>query len=919
MSGPYETFLKLFGRFTEIQALSITAVGGGGNCLIIAPTGSGKTEAALIPVLDRIYKNGERDKGVQAIYITPLRALNRDLMKRVGAVCSEVGITVGVRHGDTAMSERKKQSESPPALLITTPESLQNLFLSERMLAALKNVKCVIVDEVHELYYSKRGVQLAIALERLAEAAGEYQRIGLSATVGDADEVSRFLFAGRQHRVVRSSIQKKFEIGIEMPLVPKSANKEFAERFGLDSQSLARIERVAELVRNSSATIVFTNTRQVAESLGSKLIYLDRESPIGGIGVHHSSLDKDERVRVEEAFKEGKIKGIVATSSLELGIDVGRVDFVLQYGSPKQSIRLVQRLGRSGHAEKKEARGRILVAGALDAIEADAIAKRAVEGRLESRLMESGALDVAVNQICAMALQHKKISAEKAMRIISAAAPYKGMGRETFERLLAFADELKLIRYSEGFVGIGRRTMEYFFRNISVIPDSTRFSVKNLANNKVVSSLDEHFVYSYLDVGSSFISKGIPWRVVGIDGNTIYVEPSSDIEAAVPDWEGEDIPVSRTVAADVFSAFAAGRFDSDLSDAETLAKVSEFIARQNSHFSVSDSKVVVEELESYAVIYIPIGKQANELLARLVGFFLAQSSPGCLIRATPYAIVVEYGDSGRRPDMRMVFELLKGGMTQAKVMEIAAGSDLFRYKFVQVAKLFGVIEKKAVLTKAATGRLIEFYRKSVVFEEALRDLIKNSFDLDSVSEFLKGLRSGSVVLEFVGSYGSPLSQEVLRSAYHYRELLMPGLPSDRDIEAFKSSIEGKSVKLLCTYCGFVSEESIDLEEDRKYACHSCKSPMLATYREEYSSALDKVRSGRRLTKREMSAYEDAVKEAGMISAYGNRAVIAMGTYGIGLSTAARLLKYMRKDFGRFFYDLIEAQKTFVRTKKYWKR
>ncbi len=917
--SPYEIFLRSFGTFTEIQQLSLSAVGSGKNCLIIAPTGSGKTEAALIPVLNKIYNSG-KGAGIQALYITPLRALNRDLLRRLEGVCRESGININVRHGDTTQMERKKQAESPPSLLITTPESLQNLFLSGRIRKALENVRYVIVDEIHELYYNKRGAQLAVGLERLRNLSGEFQRIGISATVGNSAEVARFLFSDRGHQVVRSQSAKQFEFSIEMPVSPASENKKFADTFGLDAQSLARIERVSQSISESAATIVFANTRQVAESLGSKLLYLDREAPFGGIGVHHSSLDREERVRVENLFKDGKIKGIVATSSLELGIDVGRVDLVLQYGSPKQAIRLIQRVGRAGHAERRTARGRILVAEMMDAVESEVICANVLRGELEAHMMESGALDVAVNQICAMVLEHKKIEARKAYGIMHSAAPYSEMDYALFERLLAFANELRLVRYSDGIVSMGSRSMNYFFGNISVIPDSIKFTVKNVVNNKVVSSLDENFVYNYLDPGSSFISKGVPWRVVSVEEGTIFVEPSSDIEAAVPDWEGEDIPVSQSVASAVFSRLGEKTLRvSGTMNSETHAKVADFVSRQRGHFIPSNETIFVEELESYAVIYVALGKLANEFLSRAIGTVLAQGYPGSLIRATPYAIVVEYGDSGRKPDIAKIFALLCEGLSQERIRNIAAGSDLFRYKFVQVAKLFGIVDKKAALTKSASSRLIDFYRGTAVFDETLRDIYRNNFDVGVVNTFLRDLKSGRSRVETARSVGSPLSQEILRSAYHYKELLMPNLPTDRDLAAFKSSMECKEIRLLCTFCGFVSNERISLDSDEKYLCHSCRSPMLAMYKQEYDEALSKKINGKRMGSRDVSSYEEAIKEAGMISAYGNRAVIALETYGVGISTAARVLKYMRRDFRWFFADLLEAQKTFVRTKRYWKR
>ncbi len=917
MEDPYKLFLGKVGSFTEIQRLAIAPVEGGKDCLIIAPTGSGKTEAAMLPVLARLLKGG-RGKGIMVLYITPLRALNRDLVKRLVSMCAEVGLTAGVRHGDTMASERRKQLAAPPNVLITTPESLQNLLLSKALKSALKALDTVIVDEVHELYYNKRGAQLSIALERISELAGGFKRIGISATVGDPHAVERFMFNGRPHEVVRASTRKQYNLLVEFPEKPVAEHADFRKTYSLDDQSLARIERVAALIGSANATIVFVNTRSVAESLGSKLISLNKAEHFGEVGIHHSSIDKEERIRVENAFKDGKLKVIVATSSLELGIDIGRVDRVVQYGSPKQAIRLVQRMGRGGHREKVSVSGNIIVASTIDAIEAAVISKFASEGTLEKPAIEYGALDVLVNQICAMAVEHRSISAERIFDIVRKAAPYAGLERSTFDRLLLFAADARLVSIREGMVGMGGRGLEYFISNISVIPDNARFLVKNIITNKVVSTLDEKFVYNYIDSGSSFITRGIPWKVVSIDEEAIFVEPSRDVEAAIPDWDGEDIPVSRQVAREVFLRLAGaddiGRF---LDDA-ARGKVAAFISKQHGFFAPDAGKLFVEDLDDYTLIYAPLGKLANEFLAKIVGAVLySEVGGGISIRATPYAIIVSYENTARRADMRRVLAAV-ANFDFYKKNDLIMGSELFRYKFVQVAKLFGIVEKKATITKSGATKLISFYRDSPVAEEAMRELGKNYFDMEAVSSFIGGIKRGEIQIEEFRSNGSPISEEILRAAYHYKELLMPSAPDETDVANFKRKFGEKEIRLLCTFCGFSFVQEVGVEGDSSFACRRCKSPMLAMYSDEYNDVLAKRLSGGRLTRKESTLYYEMVGEAGLISAYGNRAVIALATYGIGRSTAARLLKYMRKDYKEFYFDLIEAQKNFVRTKKFWK-
>ncbi|MEM3555099.1 MAG: DEAD/DEAH box helicase, partial [Candidatus Micrarchaeaceae archaeon] len=325
MPDAYELFLKYVSGFTDIQKRAFPVIEAGKNCLIISPTGTGKTEAAFLPLLKRISSQSE-GTGIALIYITPLRALNRDLFRRLREICDVLGVSIGVRHGDTTKKERAEQIRNPPRIIITTPETLQNMLVTKGFRSALRKLKFVVVDELHELYYNKRGAQLAVALERLVEISGEFQRIGLSATVAEPHKVAYFLSGGRPVEIVSADDEKSIELEVEMPEKPEKAYPELVKLFDLDSDALARIERIAKLIRESNAVLVFANTRYMAESLGSKLTYLNNIASFGGLGVHHSSIDKEERIRVEEAFKRGEIKGLIATSSLELGIDIGRVD-----------------------------------------------------------------------------------------------------------------------------------------------------------------------------------------------------------------------------------------------------------------------------------------------------------------------------------------------------------------------------------------------------------------------------------------------------------------------------------------------------------------------------------------------------------------------------------------------------------------
>ncbi|MGC8710176.1 MAG: DEAD/DEAH box helicase [Candidatus Micrarchaeia archaeon] len=919
----YRIFLDRFGEFTSIQKKAIPVVEKGENCIITASTGTGKTEAAILPILKRI--SVENKKGINAIYVTPLRALNRDLLKRLELFCKTLGISIGVRHGDTPKKDRVNQSKKPPQLLITTPESIQNLLFTKNLRDSLKNLEVVIVDELHELYYNKRGAQLAVALERIAELAGNFQRVGISATIGDMNTAALFLCGNRLCKIISDENEKKVELRLEMPSVMKKDYAKFREVFALDVETAARVERLKELIEGANESIVFVNTRQVAESLGSKLLYLDKTEHFGPIAVHHSSLDKMERIRVEEDFKNGRVRSIIATSSLELGIDIGGIDLVIQYGSPKQVTRLLQRVGRSGHAVHGKASGDIVVASVIESIESAAIIKLAYEKVLEKRRIEKNPLDVLANQIVAIALEYKSIREEKLFEIISRSQPFANLKIETLKSVINLLNQLHLIKFYKGVVFRSGRSISYFIENISVIPDVARFIVRSATGNNIISSLNENFVANYIDDGSIFITKGLPWHVISIEKDTIFVEPSTNLEAAIPDWEGEDIPVSYEVANSTYKLLS-GHDVSEIEsfvDSATLNKINNFMAEQKKYFIPKENEIAVEEFGDYVIIYLPLGKLANELLSRIIGaIFTSEVGFGVSTRAMAYAVVVDVSAARHKPNTKRILSLLKEQNFEGilKSNSLIYSSELFRYKFIQIAKLFGIIEKKATVTKNIANRLIDFYKGTPVFDETLRDLYKNYYDLEHVLDFSKRLKEGTIDFAlFSFPELSPMSNEVLKSSYHYRELMLPLLPGSEEVRQFVEGMKSKSVDLLCTFCGFNFSRKISgLNEGSGITCPNCRSTMISIFKPEYREVIDKVTKGVKLKKHEKEIYSEALSSAGLIQEYGDKALVALSTYGIGVRTAARVLKMLRTEYNFFVIDLIEAQKNYIKNRRFWK-
>ena len=911
---PFSLFLERYGAFTEIQERSFKEIEGKRNCIIAAPTGSGKTEAVFLPILKMAQS---QDNGIFALYITPLKSLNRDLLKRLSELSSDAGVSIGVRHGDTSIKERKEQAENPPKVLVTTPETLQNLFLSKRLRDSLKHVKMVVVDELHELYYNKRGAQLSVALERLEAVAPGFQRIGISATIGNLEEACRFIFSDRKYVVIASANEKKFDIIIEMPEITKDAAgiKEF---FNIDNAAAARIYRIAALIKDSDATIVFANTRQAVEALGRKLLYLDKKMDFGPLSVHHGSIEKEERIAAETGFKEGRFKAIVATSSLELGIDIGKVDFVVQYGSPRRATRLVQRIGRGGHRVGAVSKGSMIVSDNLEALEAAAILGNAVHGSFEKNGIEENPYDILVNQIGGMALEYGEIESQKAFAIVSGSANFRNLSREKFDRIAAFAESIGIVNMRDGRISIGRRSRMYFYKNISVIPEVSRFPVRNAVTNKTISYLDEKFVYSNIDEGSYFISKGMPWKVVSIDEGVIFVEPGERVEAMVPDWEGEDMPVSRETSEATFGFIEKGLGKAvSFFDARAADRVEKFIEKQRTFFVPGAKNLVIEELEDYAIVYVALGKLGNELLARLLSYVCSHSSGGRVnAKATPYAIVLEFSLNLRKPDVKKAIVEI-AHVERLDSFEFIRGSDLFRYRFVKIATLFGIIDKGAKVGRGAIDRVMNFYEGSVVMEEVIRELGKNYFDVESVQRFTNAIRTGTMKIEMQYSTGSPLTREIIQSAYSYSELFSPEFGKEDAVERLKEKLSNENLIMICSFCGFGFDEKMDFDSDKAIKCRRCQSPMVVIYDEDKARVINRRIEGKPITKTESKVYSSIMKEAGLISEYGNRAVIALSVYGIGVDTAARVLRRLRRNYKEFFVDVLEEQRTFIKNRKFW--
>ncbi|MEM0134585.1 MAG: DEAD/DEAH box helicase, partial [Thermoplasmatales archaeon] len=535
-----------FSEFTEPQKIGIPEILENHNVLLTSPTGSGKTEAAVLPVFFRLREMKDLIQGFGAIYITPLRALNRDVLSRIEFYAKSFGLEVGVRHGDSSESERRYQLLHPPQILITTPETLQLIVSGKKIRNHLRTVKYVIIDEVHELLNDERGWQLMIGLSRMREICPDFKIIAISATIGNPEEVARNLFSDTDYKILKAGISKRYEINVSMP---NGAPPSFKDVIGSDENYAQIVDYIMKLYNSAKQFIVFSNTRATAEDIVMRLRLVDENILVE---VHHGSLGKDIRTKIEDDFKRGKLRGIICTSSMELGIDIGSVDFVAQVNSPRQVIRLVQRVGRGRHRMADTSRGEIVAMNEIESEEGCVISKFAERSLLEKVKVREKPMIVLANQVMALVHSEKQITLDKAYNIFTRVNNFRTLTREEMESLLTFLSSIYVIRYDPETKEIRRsgRTLKYFIENISMIPDEKRYVVKESSTAKIIGFLDEGYVATEIDIGSTFTLKGSTWRVLGIKDRYIYVDFIQGISVP-PSWSGEEIPVPYEIAMEV--------------------------------------------------------------------------------------------------------------------------------------------------------------------------------------------------------------------------------------------------------------------------------------------------------------------------------------------------------------------------------
>jgi ATP-dependent helicase Lhr and Lhr-like helicase len=833
-----EWFARSFEQPTAAQEQAWPVIAAGENVLVSAPTGSGKTLAAFLWGLDRLVAKPAPDgeRRTRLVYVSPLKALSYDVEKNLRAPLKGIGgdVSVAIRTGDTPQRERQAMLRTPPDVLITTPESLY-LMLTSRAREFLVDTEWVIVDEIHAVARTKRGSHLALTLERLEALAQQpLQRIGLSATQRPLEEVGRFLAGvGRDCRIVDAGVRKPLDLKIHVPVERMSepdahdvtdpavggmgtaAGGGDLVGTGLGSAEPAATSRsiwpviypeLLALVKEHRSTIIFVNARRGAERLAVRLNELAAEDPewqerLGGgdsvyvARAHHGSLAREERLVVEDLLKSGELPCLVATSSLELGIDMGAVDLVIQVESPKSVTAGLQRIGRAGHGVGEVSRGRIFPKFRADLLECAVVAKRMRDGDIEPTVVPRNPLDVLAQQVVAMTATGDELKVPELHDTIRRAYPFSELSRELLDSVLDMLDG----RYpSEEFAELRPRivwdrvadtirarrgALQLAVTNAGTIPDRGLYGV-HLPDGRRVGELDEEMVYEARP-GQTFLLGASTWRIEEITRDRVIVTPAPGAPGAVPFWRGDGVgrPKELGEAIGAFAREAVDREPRELAadydlDERAASNLSAYLREQRDATRVvpSDRTVVVErfrdEIGDWRLCVLsPFGGRVHSAWALALSARIRDDfglEPDAIW--SDDGIVIHLPDSDDPPSAELV--MVEPDALEELVVRELSGSALFGARFRENAA------RALLLPRARPGKrtplwqqrlkaqsLLEVakrYGQFPVVLETYRECLRDVLDLPGLEQLLRGLHTRELSLvEVETQRASPFASSLL--------------------------------------------------------------------------------------------------------------------------------------------------------------
>ncbi len=818
-------FKKKFGKFSEPQSYGIIPIHNKENTLIFAPTGTGKTLTAFTSIINELAflaEEGKLENRVYCVYISPLKALSRDIkvnltepLEEIKRIAEESGkkidIRVSTRTGDTTTSEKAKMLRNPPHILITTPESFGIVITSKKFLDSMKNLDYVIVDEIHALASSKRGTHLSLSLERLSNLTN-FTRIGLSATVSPLEEVAKYLVGYekgklRNCKIVDAQFIKKLDLKVLSPVedIIKTAHDKTHQRM---------YELMNELILSHKTTLIFTNTRSATERVVHYLKdrfpknyteKLGEEDSRSLIGAHHGSLSSEHRLRMETQLKEGKLRAIVSSTSLELGIDIGYIDLVILLGSPKSVARALQRIGRSGHKLHETAKGRIIVLDRDDLVECSVLLKAAIEKKIDKISIPRNCLDVMAQQIYGMVIEDM-YHIEKIYETMKRSYSYSDLSREDFDSVMKYlaGEHVSLedrhvyaklwIDKETGMVGRkGKLARMIYMTNIGTIPDESHVTVK--IGEQVIGKIDEGFLEK-MKRGDVFVLGGETYEFQFARGMSAVVKASAGRSPTVPSWVSETLPLSFDLSIEIqkFRRFMEEQFKANKNKKEILEFINsylyvdkngansiyEYFREQFSYAEIpTDKKIVIEhfkeERKKFIVFHALFGRRVNDVLSRALAFAIARKQHQDVeITISDNGFMLSYNGNLQAS---MLFRMIKSTDLR-KIMNVALDkTEVLKRRFRHCASRGFMIlrsymgRQKSVGKQQVSSMLLLNAVKRIsndfpMLKEARREVLEDLMDIDNAEKVFEEIEKGKIkVMESHKDFPSPFSFHLIMQGY----------------------------------------------------------------------------------------------------------------------------------------------------------
>lgn len=816
-------FEKKYKDLTPPQKYSLKLIHEGKNVLITAPTGSGKTFSAFTSILSDLMNlsiSGKLEEKVYCIYVSPLRALNNDIHRNLSVPLEEIfsdisidirKVTVGIRTGDTPQKDRQKMLAHPPNILITTPETLAILINSDKFSEHLKGVKYMIIDELHELANNKRGVHLSLSIERLSNMIGhDFVRIGMGATLSPLDNAARFLvgYDGDKERdcyIVDATWDKKMDFVAVCP-VPDIINTKEAT---IENSIYSMIDSI---IKKNKTTLVFTNTRSGTERVVynlSKRFKYNEDS----IAAHHGSLSREMRLGVEDLLKKGKLKAAVSSTSLELGIDIGTIDNVVQIGSPKSVARAVQRIGRSGHSFNDVARGEVVVTNRDDLVECSVMLDAAIKRHMDTFTTPKNALDVLAQHLVGMS-QNRKWGVDEAYSMVRNVYAYHELSRKDFMSLLEYLSGAYVglesrrvyakIWYDDKEKAFGRRgklTKLIYFLNLGTIPDEVAIDVVTSSGNKWIGSIQEEFL-SKLKPGDIFVLGGKPYRFEYSRVMKAYVSDAGGQIPTIPPWYSEQLPLTYELAIEIGQfrekmAIAAGHakernlgtlrllnksalkpneearaiLDSMPLDENTKRSIFNYFVEQllytgyipNDRFVVIEKTVDEEQERNLLVFHTLYGRRINDALSRIFAIKIGdlyETDVAVNITDNGFVIVVDLGVKISKNDISAIIGELGGTDVRELLRDNIRRTEMMRRKFRHnAARSFMIlrnykgrkisVRKQQINSQYLLKAAEEISREFPVLKETYREIFDDIMDLPRAEMILKKMVDGEIKYKMI--------------------------------------------------------------------------------------------------------------------------------------------------------------------------